>query len=85
VYRFLYWKNESTNCGVLQIVVNANGPCYAENIFVDRKYRRQGIATRLYDEADAFLKRKGRGPLVPSSNLREDGRAFWRARLPGSI
>ena len=52
-----------------------------ENVQVVPEYRRQGIATRLYN---AIEKRFGI-KLTPSSQIEPDGMAFWKNRNPDQV
>jgi GNAT superfamily N-acetyltransferase len=50
-----------------------------EALHVDPRYRRQGVATAMYD----WFKRRF-GVIRPSDALTQDGEAFWRARRRGA-
>jgi GNAT superfamily N-acetyltransferase len=47
-----------------------------EALFVDPEHRRQGIATAMYDLAEATCGKQMR----PSTEQSEDGRMFWKKR-----
>lgn len=47
-----------------------------DSVEVDKKHRRRGIATALYDLAARVFER----PVEPSDNLSEDAKAFWSSR-----
>jgi GNAT superfamily N-acetyltransferase len=54
------------------------------NVWVRDDMRRQGIASRLYDHAEAELGKENR-TLVPSNSLKQAGFDFWRARNPEAV
>ena len=61
-----------------ELVVALGEKPYARNIFVEEPYRRQGVATRLYDFAEQVLGKKMRPSPYSQSN---EAQAFWQDRL----
>lgn len=51
-----------------------------ENVQVVKKYRRKGVATRIYD----FVENKFKIKLEPSDVLELDGLSFWKNREPSN-
>lgn len=60
------------------------GKASINNVWVRDDMRRQGIASRLYDHAEAELAKEGL-KLVPSKSLKQAGFDFWKARDPAAV
>jgi GNAT superfamily N-acetyltransferase len=76
---FRYWYNNFICPGILTIRV-IDSVAHVSNVHVDLKFRRQGIATELYNAADKYLLNKHLPILSPSDNLTKDGKKFWDSR-----
>lgn len=57
-----------------------NNKYYIEDIYVKTKYRRQGIATKLYSIANKLAK-KDNCILISSFRIGENSRKFWEKQI----
>lgn len=57
----------------------AEGRLFGRDLYVEPGHRRRGVATALYDAAEALGHRA-----APSDELDEDGHLFWEARIRAS-
>ena len=61
-----------------------DGKGHISNIWVNDKYRKQGIATEIYDYVADRFSREGR-KLVPSPKAKEEGFQFWKSYDPDAV
>ena len=55
-----------------------------EYVEVDRVFQRQGVATRLYQEALGYAKHRG-GTLVSDSRLERESLGFWEKMVDAGL
>ena len=63
--------------GAVMFRYDSDCNCYqADDVFVETKFRRQGVATAMYD----FAKTKLDAPIRPSTAQTKDGERFWQRK-----
>jgi len=68
------YTKEGEKIGYIIFSVNQNA-LTADKVFVDPQYRRQKVATKMYDFAQSL-----ENDIIPSDSLMPDGQAFWQNR-----